>query len=281
MHNSDGKIKLWETSVPHLAEGDLKNQPLLTPYLVNEDAGNSSSAVIVFPGGGYARRADHEGEPVAKWLNSLGVSAFVLDYRVAPYRHPVPLLDAKRAMRYVRFHADSLGISSNRIGVLGFSAGGHLAATLATQFDIGDSSAQDEIERISSRPDFAVLCYPVIALQGPFAHRGSAENLLGADIDETLASNLSAQRMVTKDTCPTFLWHTADDESVAVENSMMYSLALRKHHIPFELHVYPSGRHGLGMADEDSHVRGWTQACEMWIQIQVSRTRRCGEESVL
>lgn len=163
-------MNLWEENTPGLAPGD--SPPTLEPYIIDAPLGRSTAAVIICPGGGYARRADHEGRPVAQWLNSLGISAFVLHYRVAPYRHPYPLLDAKRAIRLVRHRASQWNIDPHRIGVLGFSAGGHLAATLATHFDGGDPMAADPIERQSSRPDLAILCYPVITLRGPFATRG-------------------------------------------------------------------------------------------------------------
>lgn len=259
-------ILLWNQNVPLLSPGDDENQPTITPYFSN--ASEASAAIIVLPGGGYARRAPHEGEPVARWLRSLGISAFVADYRVAPYRHPVPLLDASRAVRYVRAHAAAWGIDPNRIGVLGFSAGGHLAATIATHFDDGEADAEDVIDCVSSRPNLAVLCYPVITMQGEHVHGGSRENLLGESPDEALVNHLSNEQTVGPDTPPTFLWHTADDASVPVENCLLFGLSLRRHGVPFELHVYEHGRHGLGILDEEAHVKEWTLACASWLKVR-------------
>ena len=236
--------------------------PYLEPYL----APGASSAVIVFPGGAYAIRAAHEGEPIARWLNSIGVSAFVLQYRVAPHRHPAPLSDAQRAVRLVRLHAKDWGIRPDRIGVLGFSAGGHLAATISTHWDRGDAAARDPVERESCRPDAAILCYPVISLTAPYAHQGSRNNLLGPEPPEELCRDLSNETRVNAETPPAFLWHTADDAGVPVEHSIDYALALRRHGVPFALHVFPHGRHGLGLAAEAPDVAKWTELCADWLR---------------
>lgn len=257
-------MNLWEENTPGLAPGD--SPPTLEPYIIDAPLGRSTAAVIVCPGGGYARRADHEGRPVAQWLNSLGISAFVLHYRVAPYRHPYPLLDAKRAIRLVRHRASQWNIDPHRIGVLGFSAGGHLAATLATHFDGGDPMAADPIERQSSGPDLAILCYPVITLRGPFAHQGSARNLLGEAPDPSLLAALSCDTQVSPETPPAFLWHTADDATVPVENSLTFAGALSRHGVPFALHVFPHGRHGLGLAHEEPDVAQWTALLATWLR---------------
>ncbi|WP_027091290.1 alpha/beta hydrolase [Cohnella thermotolerans] len=254
---------LWPEGAP-LANGTTdEDRPALIPYLLE---GSGHAAVIVFPGGGYGMRADHEGEPIARWLNSIGVSAFVLRYRVAPYGYPCALLDAQRAIRTVRHEAERYGIDPNRIGILGFSAGGHLAATAGTHFDAGRPEAEDEIERRSSRPDLLILCYPVITMLDSHTHEGSRLNLLGAEPDPNLVELLSNERQVTADTPPTFLWHTSDDGAVPVENSLRFASALREKGVLFDLHVYAHGRHGMGLAEDDDHVKGWTDACASWLR---------------
>jgi acetyl esterase/lipase len=207
------------------------------------------SAVIVLPGGGYARHADHEGEPVARWLNTLGIAAFVLRYRLgATNPHPAPLDDAIAAVRSIR------AMGYHRVAVLGFSAGGHLAASLSTRADGPD------------RPDAAVLCYPVITMADPHAHVGSRENLLGRSPSSDLIAQMSADQRVTPDTPATFIWHTADDAAVPVENALLYAAALRANGVPFELHVYAHGRHGVGLATADPVLRTWTDRCADWLR---------------
>jgi acetyl esterase/lipase len=220
--------------------------------------------MVVCPGGGYRTRAAHEGAPVARWLNGLGVAAFVLDYRVAPHRHPAPLRDAQRAIRLVRHGLPGGGGPFERVGILGFSAGGHLAATSGTQYDRGAPGADDPVERASCRPDALVLCYPVISF-GEHRHHGSMVNLLGDGAPEELRRTLSAETRVTADTPPAFLWHTADDAGVPVENSLLFASALRRHGVPFALHVYPRGRHGLGLAEDDPVAGSWTGLCAHWL----------------
>lgn len=258
-------LPLW----PHPAPGALgegaEDAPHLTPFLLPPSDGKPNAAIVVFPGGAYARRAPHEGEPVARWLNTLGISSFVLHYRVAPYRHPHPLLDAQRAIRLVRHRAGEWGIDPDRIGVLGFSAGGHLASTLGTRFDGGRSEADDPIERHSCRPDLLILCYPVITLLEK-THVGSLHNLLGEAPDLEERRSLSNELQVSAGTPPTFLWHTADDQGVPVENSLLFASALAEHGVPFALHVYPSGRHGLGLAQDHPEVRSWVEACADWLR---------------
>ncbi len=219
----------------------------LTAY--HPDAANGA-AMIVCPGGGYGGHADHEGEPVARWLNTLGVTAFVLRYRLGRANpHPAPLDDAAAAVRAVRLQG------FDRVGVLGFSAGGHLAATLSTR------PPDDQ-----SRPDLAVLCYPVITMADPHAHVGSRENLLGAEPSAATIDGMSADRRVTPRTPPAFVWHTADDEVVPVENALLYAAALRANGVPFELHVYAHGRHGVGLAGDDPVLRSWTERCADWLR---------------
>ncbi len=254
-------IPLWPEGSEELAGSSGADDPRLTPFPADSrDTPEPSSAVIVCPGGGYGRRAEHEGAPVALWLNGLGIDAFVLDYRVAPHRHPAPLNDAQRAIRLVRHHANKWNIRADRVGFLGFSAGGHLAATAGTMFDDGDPRATDSVDRERSRPDLLVLCYPVISF-GFFTHAGSMRNLLGEDPSEDLRRRLSAETNVTPLTPPTFLWHTANDSGVVVEHSLAFATALHRNGVPFALHVFPEGAHGLGLAPEDPEVSSWTNHC--------------------
>lgn len=236
--------------------------PRLTPFLLG--GSEPTGAVIVCPGGGYAGRAPHEGAPVAEWLNSLRIAAFVLDYRVAPHRHPLPLGDAQRAIRTVRQRAQEWRIRPDHIGILGFSAGGHLAASAGTHFDSGKPQAADPIERQSCRPDALVLCYAVLSF-GEFRHQGSMVNLLGPEPPEELRRLMSNELQVTSDTPPTFLWHTGDDAGVPVENSLLFAGALRRNGVPFALHVFPHGRHGLGLASDDPVVGAWPGLCGRWL----------------
>lgn len=256
-------LLLWPEGTPGSLGNSPEDHPAITPYLAE---GKGNAAVLVCPGGGYGMRAHHEGQPVAEWLNTLGISAFVLRYRVAPYKQPSALQDAQRALRTIRAHADEYGIDPERLGILGFSAGGHLASTAGVLFDQGQPEAAEPLERFSSRPDFMILCYPVISM-GEVTHQGSKANLLGETPDEELVRRFSSELQVTAETPPAFLWHTSDDGSVPVENSLLFAAALRRHNIPFDLHVYAHGHHGLGLADEEPHTRGWTDACASWLQL--------------
>jgi acetyl esterase/lipase len=258
---------LWPAGAPGALGNEAVDKPKITVYLAPADRA-TGAAVVVCPGGGYrVVAADHEGKQIAEWLNSLGVSAFVLQYRLGErYHHPVPLQDAQRAIRMVRSRATQWRIDPMRIGILGFSAGGHLASTAATHFDDGQPDATDPIDRESSRPDFAVLCYAVISLEDPVAHAGSRQNLLGDPPDPALVALLSNEKQVTPRTPPTFLWHTADDAAVPVENSLQFFEALHKAGVPGELHVFPHGRHGLGLAPGDPSVSQWPRLCAVWMQ---------------
>ncbi|HUS39102.1 MAG: alpha/beta hydrolase [Pirellulales bacterium] len=258
---------LWPAGAPG-AKGDRpEDKPSLIIYLPEKERANGA-AMVVCPGGGYGGLAiGHEGHEIAKWLNSLGIAAFICDYRHngKGYRHPAPLLDAQRAMRIVRSRAESWSLEPARIGIIGFSAGGHLASTVATHFDAGDAKATDPVDRVSSRPDFCVLCYPVIAFGRPYTHRGSQQNLLGPDASSDSIEKLSSERQVTAQTPPTFLFHTAEDNGVPAENSIHYYLALRKAKVPAELHVFEKGRHGLGLAVNVPGTSDWPELCKKWL----------------
>ena len=263
---------LWPDGAPG-AKGDKPDdKPTLTVWLPEKEK-RVGTAIVVCPGGGYSHLAtDHEGVPVARWLNKLGVAAIVLEYRHKGrgYQHPAPLQDAQRAIRTVRARAEEFGVKPDRIGILGFSAGGHLASTAGTHFDAGNPKAADPIERFSCRPDFMILCYPVIALGESYTHRGSQKNLLGKRPDPKLVRSLSSEKQVTKTTPPTFLFTTTEDTSVSPENSIRFYQALRKAGVSAELHIYEKGRHGQGLFQGKRHVSGpdaWPTACENWLRI--------------
>jgi acetyl esterase/lipase len=257
-------INLWP-NMPLEREGENAGCPSMTPYLLEGEG--PYPVMIVCPGGGYRRRADHEGEPVARWLNGLGISAFVLHYRVAPFQYPNALQDALRAIRTVRYYASEWKLDPARVGILGFSAGGHLASTAGTFYDLGNEHAEDPIEQESGRPDLMVLCYPVITFKGEFAHEGSRANLLGErQSDPSMVELLSTETRITPETPPAFIWHTADDEAVGVENAFMFAAGLRRNKIPFDLHIFDSGRHGIGLAGEHREAKAWPSICEKWFK---------------
>ena len=226
-----------------------------------------AAAIIVCPGGGYQRLADHEGRPIAEWLNSIGITAFVLRYRLGPrYHHPAPLQDAARAIRTVRARAAEWNVDPERVGILGFSAGGHLASTIGTHFASGKGDAPDPIERVSSRPNLMILIYPVITMKQQ-THAGSKNNLLGPDPAPDLVALLSNEEHVTKETPPAFLVHTTNDAGVPVENSLMFAMALRKAGVPFEFHLYERGPHGFGLGGKDPILATWPGRCADWLRV--------------
>lgn len=246
---------LWPEGAPGAAGKEEADQPTLTIYAAAQPNG---AAVLICPGGGYVNLAmDHEGRQVAEWFNSFGVTAFVLKYRLAPhYRHPAMLEDARRAMRIIRSRAKEFGIDPQRVGVMGFSAGGHLASTLSTHYGEGE------------RPDFAILCYPVISFTTRYAHSGSMRALLGDPPDPALVWELSSEWKVTSETPPTFLFHTNADKGVPPENSILYYMALRRAGVPAELHIYQEGRHGVGLAPRDPVLSTWTGRLKDWLAVR-------------
>ena len=261
---------LWENAAPGALGTSEDDVPTLTLFQVRAGASDSAptAAVIIAPGGGYVRLADnHEGRQVANWFNSVGVTAFVLRYRLGPrYHHPIEMQDAQRAIRYVRAHAEELGIRADRVGFMGFSAGGHLASTVATHFDSGNPSASDPVDRLGSRPDFVVLAYPVISMSAEYAHKGSVTALLGEHPDPKLARQMSTEFQVTRETPPTFLFTTSADTAVPAENSIAFYLALHKAGVPAELHVFETGGHGLGLALGDPALGEWSTLLRNWLR---------------
>jgi len=260
-------IPLWQDGAPGALGSAAEDIPTLTIYMPPNTAG-PMTAVIVAPGGSYrALSMNKEGRAPANYLNTLGIAAFVLKYRLGPkYHHPIELGDMQRAIRMLRARAGEWHLDPARIGVMGFSAGGHLAATASTHFDRGNSSASDPIERAGSRPDFAILAYPVITFTESWTHQGSKTNLLGDKPDPALASSLSTETQVSAETPPTFLFHTNADTVVPVENSVAYFLALRKAGVPAEMHVFKDGAHGAGMPMQDPALSEWPTVLANWLR---------------
>ena len=260
---------LWPEGAPGAVGTEDRDRPALRIHLPARGS-TQHSAVVVCPGGGYGGLAlDHEGKQIAAWLNARGVAAFVLRYRLGPrYRHPAPLQDAQRAIRYVRHNAATLGIDPHRVGVWGFSAGGHLASTAGTHFDAGDPSAADPVDRPGSRPDFMILAYPVITFTEAYMHKGSRNNLLGSDPDPALVELLSNEKQVTAQTPPTFLFHTTEDSGVPPQNSISFYLALHKSGVRTEMHIYERGRHGVGLATSDPVLATWADRLADWLKVR-------------
>jgi len=259
---------LWPNGAPG-AKGDTPNDKPTLIVCLPEPSQATGAAVVVCPGGGYGGLAmDHEGRQIAQWFNSMGVAAMILDYRHRNkgYGHPAPLLDAQRAIRTVRARAAEWNVDPVKIGIMGFSAGGHLASTAGTHFDKGDPQAEDPVQRASCRPDFMILCYPVIMFGEKWTHVGSQKNLLGENPDAELVRSLSNEKQVTADTPPTFLFHTDEDNGVPPENSVEFYLALRRAGVPAELHIFQQGRHGLGLAANTPGTSLWPKCCEEWMR---------------
>jgi len=259
-------IVLWPEGAPGATGREPQDIPTLTPYLPQKGKA-TGAAIIICPGGGYDRLSDREGAPVAEWLNSIGITAFVLKYRVAPrYHHPSPLQDTARAIRLVRVRAAEWSLDPERIGILGFSAGGHLASTAGTHFDAGKSNASDPIERVSSQPNLMMLIYPVISMREQ-THPRSKLNLLGPDPQPDLIALLSNEEHVSKETPPAFLVHGVRDSKVPVENSLLFVAALRKAGVPFELHLYEQGEHGFALGGNDPALSTWREHCAKWLRL--------------
>ncbi len=254
-------MRLWPGDAPGaMGKGDA-DVPTITVF---KPAHPTGGAVVICPGGAYCGLSAHEAIPIAEWLNSFGVTGVLLKYRLGPrYHHPVELQDVSRAIRTVRANARAWGIDPNHIGVIGFSAGGHLAATVATHFTPGDPNSPDPVERVSSRPDTALLIYAVAAITG---HAGSMENLLGKNPPAALVEDLCNDKKVTKDTPPTFLVHTNEDICVPAEMSLQFAEACRRAGVPVELHMFELGVHGIGLGEGDPASGTWPKLCELWLK---------------
>lgn len=262
-----GEVEKWDTT--NAVRISKVQVPDISVFLPSKE-NRTGESVIICPGGGYHILAyDKEGEDIAKFWNSKGIAAIVLKYRlptsdaqVVP--HKSPLMDARRAMRVVRYYAADWGIDPGMIGIMGFSAGGHLASTLSTHFDAGDPAAADPIERVSCRPDFSILMYPVISFTGEFQHSGSRKALVGDN--EELMRYYSNELQVTEKTPPALLVHSADDRAVPAENSIVYYRALLENGVPGELHIYPYGGHGYSLAIGKGHLSGWPERAFEWVK---------------
>jgi acetyl esterase/lipase len=265
-------ILLWPQGAPGALGTAPEDKPCVYYYPAAKNIA-CGTAVLICPGGGYAHLAmDHEGKQVAEWFNRQGVDAFILKYRLntwdnKKYKYPAQFDDATRALRLVRSLASRYGYDPFRIGIMGFSAGGHLVSTVATHFDAGKKGSSDEIERQSSRPDFLILGYPVISLTTEYTHRFSREMVLGKELDPELARYLSSELQVTSLTPPTFLFHTNADDGVPAENSLLFFMALRKAGVPAELHVYQNGKHGVGLLPADPVLASWADRLHDWLKV--------------
>lgn len=262
---------LWSGEAPGALGHADKDIPTLTPFLPAAESA-TGAAMVICPGGGYGGLAPHEGEGYAHWLVSRGITCFVLKYRLGSsgYRYPVELEDGARAIRLVRARANEWKLNPNRIGIIGSSAGGHLASMVMTHFDAGNSNATDVIDRQSSRPDIAVLCYPVITM-GELTHQGSKHNLLGENPPPALVQETSSELQVRKDSPPCFIWSTDEDKTVPVENTLQFADALRKAGVPFEVHVYQHGGHGMGLGSRQYNPQKWhpwVAECARWLKEQ-------------
>lgn len=252
---------LWDGIIPY---NDEENDfvPGITAY-----PAKSKGAVVIFAGGGYAMKADHEGPVMAEWLQAAGITSFVVDYRVAPYKHPAQISDAMRAVKHVRFYADKYETDHNRIAVMGFSAGAHLAGSVSVHYDKEMYKETDRIDREDCRPDATILGYPVIDM-GYYRHDGSRENLLGSPSSERMHDFMSLHKQVNENTPEAFIWHTSTDRAVPVMNSLLYAQALSRENIPYELHIYPIGGHGLGLAPELPYVAKWQNDLLEWLKLK-------------
>ena len=261
-------MPLWPGQAPGALGTEDRDIPTITTYLPRT-MHDGMTAVIVCPGGGYTNLAmNHEGRQVASYLNSMGIVAFVLKYRLGPrYHHPIELGDAQRAIRTLRANASQWRIAPDRIGIMGFSAGGHLAAGASTHFDAGNATAADPIDRAGSRPDFSILGYPVISMTESWTHQGSKKSLLGDNPDPQLAKSMSGENSVTAQTPVTFIFQTNADTTVPAENAVFYYLALRKAGVKAEMHIFENGPHGVGLALDDPALSEWPKLLGNWLRL--------------
>lgn len=264
-------ILFWKNEETNQSDTELKggNIPHLIPFVQEEDGG-PYPCMIVLPGGGYGALSPQEAKPVAGWLNGLGISAFVLHYSIFPARHPQAYHDVRRAIQWVRANAERFNIDPNRIGVIGFSAGGHLAGSSAVMWENPLLAIGDELDLVSARPDLAVMCYPVVTGVPGSCHEGSLINLMDSNPSDEAREVFSLEKQVSPNTPPVFLWHTVDDEAVSVDNSFLMAQALGRAGVEYELHVFPEGRHGLGLCSiggrRDAYVGRWRELCAQWLE---------------
>jgi len=265
-------IRLWEQDAPDALGKEDKDIPTLTFYMPEQNKA-TGAGIVICPGGGYHGLAPHEAGLYALWLNAQGIAGIVLKYRLASggYHYPAMFYDVSRAMRYVRYLANEYKLNTNRIGVMGSSAGGHLSSLILTQFDNGKKDSSDPIEKHSSRPNLGILCYPVISMDPKIGHAGCKISLMGNNKSPDLEKLLSTELQVKPETPPCFIWHTYEDGGVKVENSVEFALALRKFGVPHELHIYQKGAHGLGLGTHEYKpelFHPWTWECARWLMEQ-------------
>lgn len=285
MLHAQTKIQVWPDQIPNRVESDEQEiaqdndilwimriqTPEIEVYLPTKRS-SAGAGVLIMPGGGYAGVAyDWEGTDVAKWFNSVGIAAFVLKYRVplsesVENKEWVPLQDAQRAMRIIRSRAEEFNIDPTKIGAMGFSAGGHLASTLGTHHNQEIPFLNDDIEKVSARPDFLMLIYPVISMKEGLTHGGSHDNLIGKTPSQELVNMFSNELQVNAETPPTFLLHATDDGAVKVENSLVFYQALRDHQVPAEMHIFPAGGHGFGLGIGNPSLEQWPGLLNQWIK---------------
>lgn len=259
-------INIWENeplgyNADYTNEHNI-NKPELEEFVIKD--GKKHSCFLILPGGGYDHLSDHEGANVAKRLNEEGISAFVLYYRVAPYAHPIQLWDSKRAMRYIRYNAEKYNIDPDKIGIMGFSAGGHLAAMTTENYDSFEYMETDEIDTVSAKPDALGMCYPVVSLTKPVSHFRSGDNICGEDAE--LKERLSLENSVREDMPPVFIWHTFEDKSVDCRNSLEMGKSLKEKGCSFEMHIFPKGKHGLDLAEGIEGTDQWFKLYINWLE---------------
>lgn len=259
-------INLWADDSPNNHVHKKFGRPRLELYVPESKTDQPRAAVLVCPGGGYFHLADHEGQPVAEFLAQYGIIGAVLTYHVHPHHHPLPYADATRAMRLLRQQADTIGIDPDKIAIMGFSAGGHLAATVATQPELYKDPQDDLANEFDARPNRVILGYPVVSFQENYGHMGSAQGLLGAKPDTEMLNQLSNELQVTAENPPAFIFHTADDPVVSLENSLRFATAYHKHQLPIALHVYPHGSHGVGLASDNQALKSWPNLLIGWLR---------------
>ena len=254
-------IKLWNSEIPFFKEETETPNYMKTFFL---DTDEPLPCVVVIPGGGYRNRARHEAEPIAEFFNSQGFHAVVVEYRVSPNRFPAGLSDIQRAIKILRYNAEKWNVDSNRIVVCGFSAGGHLAASTLVYSEA--YKPQDGIDEMSCLPDGGILCYPVISIEDDFGHVGSGKCLLGEERYALESGEFCLQKKVSDKTPPAFMWHTSDDNAVNVKNSLAFASALRDNGIPFEMHIFPRGKHGVGLANDYPDLGKWKFLAAEWVE---------------
>lgn len=261
----DTKIyKLWDENTPYFVEEYGQKETFVEAFLVDNNC-EKNKCIIIVPGGGYSFVSiGNEGTPVAQFYNKSGISAFILNYRVHPYDHRAIFSDIQRAIRFVRYNAEKFNIDPDKIGVMGFSAGAHLSLCASEHFDFGKAGS-DAVDSVSSRPDICILCYPVVSFSDELTHRGTRDVFIGRDEDyDSLSKHFSGELSVKENTPPTFIWHTAEDATVSVKNSLVLASALQDKNIPLELHVFPKGRHGLGVVPGDKFSDEWLHLLTNW-----------------